>query len=393
MTISTCTTGYIVAMTDITERKCLEEKLRASEERLRLITDNIQDLVTQSDAEDRIVYASPSSRMVLGMKPEAIVGTLRRDFVHPDDWEKIIATCQAAIQVGREHLMIEGRLRHADGRYINIETMCKLFYDTQSHYTGAVYITRDITERKRLETLLLEREKLQTALEKEQELNALKTRMMERIAHEFRTPLAVIQLSSETLTHYYERLTPDKREAKVTTIKSQIQSITDMLDEIGLVVKGRFEPEYLNRVSTDVSALCRDATTKLAADFNLPDKFVLDLPETALAVVDKNILRSALLHMMRNAVQYSQPSEIVKASLLRFENSIELRVTDTGIGILPQELPRIFDPFFRGSNISELRGLGVGLTIAHAAIEAHNGTIKVESLPLQGTTVTICLPT
>ena len=119
---------------------------------------------------------------------------------------------------------------------------------------------------------------------------------------------------------------------------------------------------------------------------------MLELPENTYATVDAQVLKNALLHVMRNASRFSKPSTTVNVKLSRDEHNIMLRVTDIGIGVLPQELARVFEPFFRGSNISEISGLGVGLTIARAAIEAHNGTIALESVADQGTTVTINIP-
>ncbi len=382
----------VASFVDITERKRLEEALRASEERLRVITDSVPDLITQGDAENRITYANPAARMVLGIEPEALVGQLREAFIHPDDLQHLGESYKKGIESGVEHISSEGRLRHMDGHYVHIETTGTLLYNTQSDYIGTVFISRDITERKNLYNLQLENGKLEIALAKEHELSDLKTRMMERIAHEFRTPLTVIQVSMESLMAYYERMTATQREQKAATVRNHILRITDMLDEIGLIVRGTFTPEGIHRYPTDVSTICRDLAIYLAGYFNLPDKFVLRVPETTVVTVDPTLIRTALLHIMRNASHFSEPSTVVTVDLTCDEGTLELRVSDTGIGILPEELPRIFDTFFRGSNINERGGLGVGLTIARAAVEAQGGKITVESVLNQGTTVTIHIP-
>ncbi len=384
--------GYIVAITDITERKRLEEQLRTNEERLRIITDNIHDLITQNNIHGQLVFVSASSRKMLGYEPDFLLNTSSLDLIHPDDQDAMRETFRKAYEAGSSQFTVEGRLRHADGHYVSVETIGKIVFDEHSHPASGVYISRDITERKRIQELHIKQEKLQTALEKEQELSNLKTRMMQRITHEFRTPLAIIQILMETLTHYYERLTPKQRETKAATVKNQIQHITNMLGEIALIVNGSFMPNALYRVSTDVSALCRRVAAKLASHSNLPDKYRLDVPETLIMSVDPAVLENALLHIMRNAAHFSEPSAVVTVRLSQLENTVELCITDTGIGIQPDELPRIFEPFFRGSNINERSGLGVGLTIARAAIEAHGGWINVESELGKGTSVIISLP-
>lgn len=165
-----------------------------------------------------------------------------------------------------------------------------------------------------------------------------------------------------------------------------------MLQEIGLVVNGNFTPDHVHRQSTDVSVLCHELATELERQLNFPGKYVLNLPESTIASLDPHVTKNAIRHIMRNAARFSNPSSVVRVSLSRDEKGITLRVTDTGIGIPSLEQLRLFEPFFRGSNINEVSGLGVGLTIARAAIEAQDGTIKIESVVGQGTTVTIWFP-
>ncbi|MEP6988395.1 MAG: PAS domain-containing sensor histidine kinase, partial [Chloroflexota bacterium] len=385
-------TGGVFISRDITERKRLESSLRQNEERLRLITDNVQDLITLNDTKGKLVFVSPSARTLLGYEPESLLEMSSIDLIHPDDRQLMTQAFQTALETGTQHFIVEGRLRHADGYYIWTEFSITSILDDQSNFMGGVFVARDITERKLLEALTLKQEKLQTALDKELELGTLKTRMMQRIAHEFRTPLTVIQSSVETLTTYLDRLTPDQRADKVAKIMRYIASITDMLLQIELVINGDFKPDELNRNITDVSALCRQVAAELETQFNLPGKYILEMPQEVIFSADEQVLKNAIQPVMRNAALYSEPPSVVKVSLAYLEKGIKLCVTDTGIGILPQEQSRIFEPFFRGSNINEVGGLGVVLTIARAAIEAHEGTIIVESVLKQGTTVTLWIP-
>ncbi len=514
--------GSIFVSRDITERKRFETALRESEERLRFITDNMLDMIMQVDAQDCIHYVSPSSRSLLGYKPEEMIGHFGREFVLPDDFEKIVASRQQLIRQGFWQGVTEFRLRHADGHDVPVETTGRFLYDRDGNDTGSIFVSRDITERKQfeaalreseekyrliaentsdgifvfdhvakrtvyvsptyerllgcepgealslpmtafldilhpedrdgmlrqfdeaiarkandltqtyrsrrkeggyfwredhtrfnyaadgeilstyvvsrditerkqMEDLLLEKQKLQTSIEKEYELSQLKTRMMERIAHEFRTPLSVIQSVSESLIHYHDRLMPEKREEKGEVIKDQIRRITSMLDEIAQVLRST-DSNHLSQQMTDLCVLCRRIALGLSASLKLPDKYQLELPEHLNALIDRRIFEDSLTHIMLNAARYSAPADPVTVRLAQTADCIELRVIDHGIGIRPDELSRIFEPFFRGSNINERGGLGVGLTIARAAIEAHGGTIRVESEMGKGTTVIVTLP-
>ncbi len=384
--------AVVATLVDITERKQLEDNLRSSEERLRLIIDNIQDLVTYDDVKGNFVFVSPSSRTMLGYEPQSLLNVPSMELIHPMDRSPMTQTLSSAIATREPQFTVEGRLRHADGHYIDIETVGKLVTNGGTSFIGGVFITRDISQRKYLEELRIEKEKLQMALQKEQEFSIYKTRLMRRINQGFRTPLAMIQASVETLGYYWDRITPEQRTGKKAQIEGQIKILTNMLDEIGLVISNSFKPERIRRVSTDLSALCRVVLVNLEREFELPGKYNMNLPEMIIANVDPQVVEKALIHIFRNAAQYSEPSAVVNISLVALKQGIEIRVEDAGSGILPNEQHRIFEPFFRGSNIGEVDGLGVGLTIARAAIEAHGGGVTVMSSHGKNTMVTIWIP-
>ncbi|HEX3052772.1 MAG TPA: PAS domain-containing sensor histidine kinase [Aggregatilineaceae bacterium] len=378
---------------DITQRKRLEAALQSNEERLRQITSSVQDVITQSDVEDHITFASSSYRTVLGYDPEYMLGRSGMSFVHPDDRAALLDAFKQAIQSEPDHRFnVEARIVHADGHYIWGEIAGKMLFDDQSKCIGAVSVTRDITERRHVQELLIEQERLHTALEKEQELHDLKSRMMERILHEFRTPLAIIQTSTETLSTYFDQLTPDQRVAKARATREGVRRVRDMLDEIGIVLRGGLAPDDLELVPTDLSALCRHSVYQIEKQNDSPCHYVLDLTNRVMVPAEPAALENALMHVLRNAARFSEPSTEIRVKLTCLDQGAELSITDQGVGILPQELTRIFDPFFRGSNIGEMRGLGLGLTIARAIIEAHHGTLSVTSTPDSGTTVTLWLP-
>ncbi len=382
----------VLVIRDITERKQLENALQYSEERFRSITENVADLIVLTDGNRRISFASPSYKTILGYEVEKLQNTPIFDLVHPNDADHIMNVTLAARSNGQQNFEIEHRLRHADGHYIDAETSARFIYGDDGEAVGTVLVTRDVSQRHYMQELEIQQEKLKTALEKEKELSDLKTRMMERIAHEFRTPLTVIQITVETLTAYYERLSPEKRADKVQTLARQIHHITNMLDEISLVIRGTFRPASVHRTTVDLTTLCRHIAHEVSNSYQLPDKFVLSLPETAPLYADPAVLENVFLHLLRNTIRYSKPAAPVHVTLLPFDDRYEIRIADQGIGIPPDELARIFDPFFRGTNINEVGGLGIGLTIVRAAIEAHSGTIAVESQLNVGTTFIVTLP-
>ncbi|HOI72636.1 MAG TPA: PAS domain S-box protein [Syntrophales bacterium] len=146
--------GFLV---DITERKRMEDALRESENRYRHITENMTDIVTETDAAGKIIYTSPSHRTLLGDGPEQVIGRSSFDRIHPEDRERIASKYLEGIRTKTDHEM-EYRYRHADGHYIWLRSSGHSFYDASGNLTGIIINSNDITERKRAEEELKESE-------------------------------------------------------------------------------------------------------------------------------------------------------------------------------------------------------------------------------------------
>lgn len=157
--------GVTFTALDITARKRAEEELRKSEERLRLITDSMSDMIRISDLQGVNLYTSPSHFKGLGYRPEERVGKSTFDIVHPDDLERIINVFSEGL-IGNRRVNVEYRVRHADGHYVWLETVADLLRDAQGIVTAVVMSSRDISERKAAaEELDKNQEKYRTLIE------------------------------------------------------------------------------------------------------------------------------------------------------------------------------------------------------------------------------------
>ncbi len=146
--------GVVINSTDITERREYEEALRASEKKLRFVTDNMMDMVSQVSREGKYEFIGLSHREHLGYEPREMLGRTVFEFVHPDDLEYIVDRYLKGIEE-RVSLKVDYRYRHADGRYLWMESIANpIFDDEGKEITGAIIGTRDITERKRTEERL-----------------------------------------------------------------------------------------------------------------------------------------------------------------------------------------------------------------------------------------------
>ncbi len=142
--------GIGVTAVDISDRKRAEEKLRKSEECLRLLTNNMLDMVSKTDKEGILQYVSPSHKDILGYEPEELLGKTIYDLVHPEEQERIVKKIKEAI-ISRSQKRAEFRCKHARGHYLWLETFGKLFLCKEGKVSGAIFSSRDITGRKNAE--------------------------------------------------------------------------------------------------------------------------------------------------------------------------------------------------------------------------------------------------
>ena len=152
---------------DITERKKAEEALKEKKERIRFITENMRDMLSQVDADDTIRYHSPSCRKILGYEPEDLIGQKVGDRVHPEDKGMATETMRAVIRAGGHSTRVEYRYRKADGQYLWLESLGTVLYRPEGGFAGAIYASRDIEQRKESEA---ERVRLTAILESTSDL-------------------------------------------------------------------------------------------------------------------------------------------------------------------------------------------------------------------------------
>lgn len=382
----------ISVVREIGKRRIATEALESSEARLRVITENMRDLLAQTDAMLCFAYINPAFAQVLGYEPKDLLGRSVFELVHPDDLTAVQQRAVRAIE-RRESATIDFRYRHAEGYYIWLETVGNLILDAAGNFQGAVFVSRDITDRRRMQRAILEGEKLSAALQKEQDLSALKSKMMMRISHEFRTPLSVILSSTELLQLYGERMNKEQRSEHYNQIHHQIHHLTSNLEDIALVVRGMLEPLQFQPLRFDVRELVlsivRDQQLSSARQITVALQIDSMLPPV---IADPKLLRLIIANLLSNAIKYSPPDSEVLLGVDAAPKTLTIVVHDTGIGIPYEEQKGIFDPFFRGSNIGERAGLGIGLRIVKDAVETHRGTLYVQSVPGKGTTFTVRLP-
>ncbi|HLV35894.1 MAG TPA: ATP-binding protein [Spirillospora sp.] len=379
----------IVAHQNVTELKTIQNQLRESHARLEAILDNVVDGIVTVDRNGVILTANRAMSAIFGYSHEALIGCninmlIAEKYRHdsPDQ----ISRFTVKNMVGHE---IEGQRQ--DGSVFPMYiAMTRMQLDNQIIYTG---IVQDITARKQLEAEKLEKERLSIALDKERELRQLKNRFISMMSHELKTPLASIRLASDFLKYYADRATPEEKSESIAAIEAQVQYLSEIVDDVTTLSKTEFMGEELNLEVYDLETYLRDIIEELEWVHHKTHRLIFKGTDRRIeAQIDRKLLRRAITNLLSNAIKYSPEGGDVRVSLSIKDGSAIIKVSDTGIGIPPEDMPHLFEAFHRAENVGSVAGTGLGLAIARQAVELHGGTIGVESKLGAGTTFTITLP-
>jgi PAS domain S-box-containing protein len=365
--------GFIGIAIDITDRKNAEEALRRSEGRLRLITDNMADSVSQVDAQHRLIYASPSAERVYGHAVGDLLGRSLYEAVHPEDSVRIYHQVVMAAELRAGSLRLEYRYRHAAGQYFWVESEMRLLYDERGGFTGAVLGSRDISARKQIET---EREKLIKELE---DKNAELERFTYTVSHDLKSPLITIRgflgfLEKDATSGNLDRLRADI--ARIAEATTRMQRLLDELLELSRIGRMVNPPEEVPfaKIAQEAVELVQGRIMARGVQITIAD----NLP---LVYVDRARLVEALQNLVDNAVKFmgDQPAPRIVIGALSTERAglPVFYVEDNGAGIAPEYHERVFGLFNKLDARTE--GTGVGLALVKRIIELHGGYIWVES--------------
>ncbi len=261
-----------------------------------------------------------------------------------------------------------------------------------------VAIILDITERKsytaNLEKTVAERTlQLEEALAKEKELSELKTKFLSLVSHEFKTPLSSILTSTTLLGKYTTSEQQEKRDKHLTTIKSKVKYLDNILNDFLSVERlesGKVNyrksvfplSKVVNEVVYDSNMLLKEGQTIL---------YPHDIDDINLNF-DEKILELVLSNLVHNAIKYSPEGTQIDIQVSANNNNLVLKIVDQGIGIPKEEQKHIFDRYFRAGNALLTQGTGIGLNIAKRHLENLGGNITFKSLQDKGTTFEVILP-
>jgi len=373
---------------DALERRVTERtlELERAKDRLEAIFNNSGDGILLLDVQQGIQQTNDTFNQMLGLATESALGMSLLAWIHPDDAPRINASMHAAA-IKHQSQGVEAKLRRADGTLIDVEISIAPVNRTRFAVTNLVCIIRDITERKRAEVALTQ------MLEQEKALGELKSRFVSTASHEFRNPLAAILAATESLSLYRERMTEEQIVDRLDRIRQQVSFLQSIMDDVLHLSRLQARKVDYKPTSGDIDALCRDVIEEYDSQLEYHGRIRY---QCSLAPVnrlfDHRLLRQAISNLLHNALKYSERETFVSVQLTQDDAQITIRVQDAGIGIPPEDLKHLFEPFHRAANVGGISGTGLGLSITKQAIDLHGGTVTVVSVVGQGTDFAVSLP-
>jgi len=367
----------VIAYSDVTERKKAEldllEALRETQEanaKIHGILRSASDSLLVTDASDRIVLMNTRAEQLFGFCLTKSDQKPRPDIL-PSRHLADLLSCHPPS--GEEVLVQDLTLRQNGGKARIYQARIAVIRGAEGDYRGRITLLHDVT--------------------REREVDQMKSDFVSTAAHELRTPLSTIlgytdlllTQQEQTRDHYQEYLTLIQDKAE-----NLAQIVGDLLDisriEAGEGLQLSFEP-------CDLETLCQKVVDEFSIE-NRTHQFELNFPEHPILIeADRYAITQVLENLISNAVKYSPRSGDISIRAEQNDNSCELTISDTGLGMQPDQLDRVFEKFYRAdATNTAISGTGLGLTIVKYLVDAHRGAVLLESQPGHGTTVRLQLP-
>jgi PAS domain S-box-containing protein len=375
-------TGQVVryqgSVMDITERREMERRLHKEQEFARRLVDSFPDLILVLDATAHYTFISPRINEILGFQPDDSPDMQLGDRTHGEDRAALRSLFDEILGGRLAFGSLEVRVRHKQGDYRRIRCHFSPLFDETGKIEGVVISGRDVTELKRLEEQLIQAEKL-----------AAMGQMLAGVAHELNNPLTAILGITEVL---------NERQGLGESAKRQLELTHRQARRAARIVQNLLEfsrPASPQKKPLDINSLI-DRTLQLHEHSLRRNSVAVDFhpqPEFPGVIGDGNQLIQVFLNLVSNAeqaIREVRDTGRIQIRLGQANHRLSVTVQDDGVGIKPEALPRLFDPFYTTKRPGG--GTGLGLSICMSIVREHGGTIEAEALPAGGSAFTVYLP-
>ena len=374
--------GFSKVTRDLTLRRANEEKIRQSEEQFRLLIEGLEEYALYMlDNEGRVSSWNGGAQRIYGYSPGEVIGRHFSWLCLPEDVKAGVPWQELAAARATGRTVDEGWRVRKSGERFWARVVITALQDEEGTARGFAKMTQDLTERRQLK-------QAEDTARRMNEFVAM-------LAHELRNPLAPILNAVETL----ERLpAPDKAQSSLLAVIGRqtrhLAHIVDDLIDVNRVTRGTLS---IQKRPVDLAEVIRRSIEITApAMESAGHKLEMELGDDPLNVsADLHRLTQVIANILNNASRYTPPGGQITIAARRLPDEILVSVTDTGRGVAPEDVDRIFNPFDQGGHFppGNTGGLGIGLALARRIVELHGGTITVESGGVgKGSTFHVHLP-
>ncbi|MES2948287.1 MAG: 7TM diverse intracellular signaling domain-containing protein [Pseudomonadota bacterium] len=373
-----------LALVQVTTEQATVQALQQLQQRYRSVIEHVAEGMVVMQNE-RIVFVNTRATEILEAGKDQIIaqGVLRH--VHTDDRAMLMERVQQRLAGGEvpERCQVRFELPGRPSKWLEFGDSMVPWDDGQ----GLLVFFLDVTQRHAAEL------ETRAAVQRQQELNDLRSRFVAMTSHEFRTPLAAILSSQDLLKTYGDRIAESEKLELLGLIESGVKRMTSMLERVLLL--GQVDAQMLEfkPQKIDLKALCHDLVLEAQHQHpGNPCRAVVDFQDTAGGdLYDEKLLRHIFGNLLSNAIKYSPQGGEVRLQVYAQGEHTVFDISDQGIGIPAGELGALFESFQRASNVGTIQGTGLGLAIVKESVELHGGTITVDSRAGHGSCFTVRL--
>ncbi|WP_371357567.1 ATP-binding protein [Hydrocoleum sp. CS-953] len=381
------------------ESHLLLSALTASQDYINKIITYMADVLLVTTSSGVIKTINHAAEILFDYQQEELVGQ-KISMIIPQ--EKLLHKAR------QKHLLLQGKIsqdvelicQNKSGEKIIIEFSCSVIQTDVEGVENFVYIGRNITEKKK------EEEEIRQALEQERDLREVRGRFFSMVTHEFGNPLNTVLLSSQLLRSYEYQITEAEKNQYLVYIEESTQEMLELLEDVRFIGKAdagklKYKPGPIDLIKVCnfiVNSIQVTASNKHTINFTVnkkkstKSKSKSDKNEVQFFLMDEKLIRHILNNLLSNAVKYSPTGGKIDFELNLNDKTGIFRIKDEGMGIPVENQEKLFESFYRASNVGQIPGTGLGLSIVKQCVDLHGGKIDFSSEVGKGTTFIFEIP-
>ncbi len=379
-------TVVLAAAIDISKRIDIIQELEASQKQYLSIINNQNQLICKFLPDTTLTFVNSAYCKIFGKTEEELIGTRFIELIPAGQRNQSLSMIK---QLCPDNAIATNTFDAVlpDGSIGWQEWTDIAFFDKEGNIIDILGIGRDISKYKNIEI------SLRNALRLEKHMSELKTHLLYMASHEFKMPLSTVMATAESIKAYSDKMDQNEFVESAEKIIRQVLYLDKLVKDVLLMAKERTGKMEFDPKQTDIISFLKDIAEEFSLSNSFKHRLQLELPEEEyMFTFDHSLMYKIVSNLLSNAARFSKEDSAINLRLDILDNELILTITDSGYGIPDHQKAQLFEPFFRGDNVQEISGTGLGLPIVKEAVELHSGSIEIDSSPGKGTTVVVRFP-